>query len=112
MGRKAQLNELERADLIATGLAGDFWQKVLKPLLEDRHMAMQAALRNPDLARKHKLPDNYIRGQLDLAELLLSQPRLEMESLQNAAVEEKLVAQREKEDILTAHYGFGWQPSE
>ena len=101
------MDDEKRIQIINEGLAGAFWQEILKPLLEQRHAAMTAALRDPDLARKHKLPDDYVRGQLDLAEMLLSQPQLIAETTSNAMVEEKLAAQREFQDGVIAHMGRG-----
>lgn len=106
------LTELERAALIDQGLASPFWQQVIRPMLEERKAAMDRALRDPSLARKHKLPSDYIRGVLSLAEELLEHPAMLSESIRNSAIEEDMAEKREIRDSLIAHFGRGWSSEE
>lgn len=102
-----QIDDLRRVQIIETGLASEFWRLILKPLLTDRLTAATTAIRNPSLTRKHNLPDDYLRGISDLAETLLSQPRLIAETVRQAAVEEKMAYDRDVRDSVIAHYGRG-----
>lgn len=102
-----ELDDLQRARIIEEGLAGEFWRKILLPLLTLRKKALEAALRDPDVARKYKMPDDYIRGGLALAELLLDQPALLAETIRNAEIEEVLEKQRQYQYDLVAHNGLG-----
>jgi hypothetical protein len=98
---------VDRVQLIETGLASQFWKEIIEPLLTARQMSCTAALRDPSIARKHSLPDDYIRGILDLAEMLLNQPKLIAESERAAEIEERINAKREAYDDAIAHYGRG-----
>lgn len=102
------MDDLKRAELIRVGLASEFWREIIRPMFEARRLAMNAALRNPDTARKAKLPDDYIRGRLEECELLLDQPALLRDSLEHAAIEERLTERREHNDDLRGHHGIGW----
>lgn len=101
------MEDLERVQVINAGLSSPFWKEILKPMLEQRKLSSEIALRNPSVTRKHALPDDYLRGILDLAEELLNQPPILAESIQNAAVEEKLAEQRDLKDSVIAHFGRG-----
>jgi len=107
------MDDLRRAQIIEEGLASEFWREILLPLFTERKLVMEMALKNPKMTRKHDLPDDYCRGQLDLAELALDQPTLLAETIRNAQVEEQLNEQRERRDDLIAHTGWGrWNVEE
>lgn len=50
------------------------WQELLAPILQEQIARFFALLRDPADARKKKLPDDYIRGCLDMAEFYLRWP--------------------------------------
>lgn len=100
-------DDLARAQAIVEAIAMPGWQHVLKPIFEERRHAMVVAMRDPSLARKYKVPDDYIRGQLDILDLLLDHPAELIESVRNAAVEDKLADERESEYDAIARDGFG-----
>lgn len=52
----------EIAELQST-LQSPGWLGTVIPAIEARLRAMEAAQDDPDLARRHRLPDDYIRGE-------------------------------------------------
>lgn len=102
-----QMDDARKLAIIEEGLASDFWKEILKPMLEARCQTAYAAWKDPSLARKHKVPDNYLRGALDLAETLLDQPRLIADSLRTAILEERIAKERDMKDSVIAHFGRG-----
>lgn len=107
-----EIDDQRRAAIIETGLAGEFWQEILLPLITNRQKSMEIALRNPSLTRKHEVPDDYCRGQLEFADLMLDQPRMLAESIRMVEIEEKLEVERQRNDDLRAHYGLGYNAGE
>lgn len=101
------MEDEQKVRLINEGLSSAFWKEILEPLITQRHDAMAQSLRNPDQARKLKIPDDYIRGQLDFAEMLLNQPKLIAETTSNSLVEERMHEKREVEDEYRAYMGHG-----
>ena len=101
------MDDLKRAEIIENGLASPFWKEVLLPMLQERKKTAERGLRNPSLTRKHSMPDDYLRGILDLTEMLIDHPPVLAETIRNAAVEEKLAETRDFKDDIIAHYGRG-----
>lgn len=104
-----QMSPLERASLIDEVYRSRGWQLAFAPRIEAAIRTALAGLRNPDLARKAKLPDDYLRGRLDMAEELMQGPRAEAEVDRNAAVEEEMREQRDKsyDEVAATGYGIG-----
>lgn len=99
--------QLERASLIDQVYACQGWALVFQPMLEEKYRTYQLALRNPDAARKARMPDDYVRGWLEALEWIMLTPRREAEVERNAGIEEVLVKQRHDEDMARASVGFG-----
>lgn len=99
---------LARASLIDQVYASQGWREVFAPFLTERKRALELALRNPSLARKYNMPDDYIRGRLDMIEEILDRPRQMAEIDRNAAVEEILAQKREEEYDLRSRVGPGY----
>lgn len=51
------------------------WQSLIVPMLQAQIEHFTTLLRDPADARKKKLPDDYVRGCLDMAEFLLKWPQ-------------------------------------
>lgn len=98
---------LERSNALEALMASPGWQKHLRPMLESRRDTMFAALRDPSVARKAGIPDDFIRGQLAVLDMLLTYPAMVAETDRNVAVEEELFAQREQEYEDRARLGNG-----
>lgn len=98
---------LERASLVDSVYASPGWQQVFQPLMEEKYRMYEVALRNPDIARKAKMPDDFIRGALATLEWIMTTPRLNAEIDRNTGVEEILQQKREEKDNRMASLGFG-----
>lgn len=96
-----------RAELIQQVYASEGWREVFAPLLIERKRAMEYALRNPSLLHKHAIPDDYARGQLDLAEFLLEHPKMIAETDQMASEEDLLAQKREMLYDALGELGYG-----
>lgn len=101
------MDDLQRAAALREMQAHPGWREVLKPILDARSAGLQRMLRDPSKSRKEKFPDDYIRGRLEEAEFLSEHPDLLVETIQQAAVEEKLVADRETRHEERAAVGWG-----
>lgn len=103
----SNMTPLERASLADSVYNSQGWCMVFQPLLEDKRRTMMMALRDPSLARKAKLPDDFIRGVLDTVEWIMATPRINAEVDRNVAVEDELQAQRDKAIEAQAALGYG-----
>jgi len=98
---------LEKAHLIDSIYNSPGWIQVFQPLLEEKHRTNTIALRNPDLARKAKLPDDYIRGVLDTVEWLMTVPRQAAEVDRNVGVQDEMHEVQARKDAARAFLGWG-----
>lgn len=101
------MDDLSRAERLREMQAHPGWRDVLKPILDARIEGLNRMLRDPSKARKEKFPDDYIRGRLEEAEFIMDHPNLLVETIQAAAVEEKLAAGRTETHEARAMRGWG-----
>lgn len=88
-------------------IATQGWRLRLTPILIERKQAMERHFRNPSNERKSKIPDDYIRGQLDVIELILEHPQLLIDTTRAAQAEEKFAKDREIRYSQQASLGYG-----
>ncbi len=88
-------------------LASPGWKEVMEPQMRERKNTMDKALRDPSLARKHRLPDDFVRGYLECFDWFLENYVRWAETSEVAYTEEVLAERRASMYDDVAKNGFG-----